>query len=176
MNALLSRPWARIAIGLVAPALFLIWLQWQAMAGDARSLAFAPLGSIGAAFVELIENGVLFSDILSTLSRSLTGLAIGGTLGIAMGVAMAIWAPLDRVLGPLLHAIRQVPMLGWLPLLGLWFVAAVLIDSWTVFRTEPQEAQMVSTGWAREHTQSPEVRRLQQKSYVVAVNSLTNSR
>lgn len=121
MTALLSRPWARAAIGLIAPALFLIWWQLQATAGDARSLAFAPLGSIGAAFVELTENGSLFSDMVSTLSRSLTGLVIGGTLGIATGVAMAIWRPLDRILGPLLHSIRQVPMIGWLPLIGLWF-------------------------------------------------------
>lgn len=52
----------------------------------------------------------------------------------------------------------------------------VRTGAWTVFRTEPQEAQMVSTGWAREHVRSPEVRRLQQKSYTVAVNSLTGSR
>ena len=121
MNALLARPWTRVAIGLVAPALFLTWWQLQATAGDVRSLAFAPLGSIGAAFVELTENGSLFSDMVSTLSRSLTGLVIGGTLGIVTGVAMAIWRPLDRILGPLLHSIRQVPMIGWLPLIGLWF-------------------------------------------------------
>jgi hypothetical protein len=52
----------------------------------------------------------------------------------------------------------------------------VRTGAWTVFRTEPQETQMVSTGWAREHIRSPEVRRLQQKSYTVAVNSLTASR
>jgi sulfonate transport system permease protein len=121
MNALLSRPWARALIGLIVPALFLLWWQLQATAGDVRSTAFAPLGSIGAAFVELTENGTLFSDMLATLSRSLTGLASGGSLGIATGVAMAIWRPLDRVLGPLLNAIRQVPLIGWLPLLGLWF-------------------------------------------------------
>jgi hypothetical protein len=60
------------------------------------------------------------------------------------------------------------------------FLKIALVDvrtgAWTVFRTEPQEAEMVSTGWAREHVQSPEVRRLQQKSYVVAVNSLTSPR
>jgi hypothetical protein len=78
----------------------------------------------------------------------------------------------------------------WLPVVDFFvpdqkenvrvFLKVALVDvrsgAWTVFRTEPQEAQMVSTGWGREHTQSSEVRRLQQKSYVVAVNSLTNSR
>jgi hypothetical protein len=52
----------------------------------------------------------------------------------------------------------------------------VRTGAWTIFRTEPQETRMVSTGWAREHVQSPEIRRLQQKSYVAAVNSLTGSR
>jgi hypothetical protein len=49
-------------------------------------------------------------------------------------------------------------------------------SAWTVFRTEPQETQMMSTGWGREHVRSPEVRRLQQKSYEVAVNSLMSPR
>lgn len=121
MSALLSRPGARAAIGLVVPVLVLAWWQWQAAGDGARALAFAPLQSIGGAFVELVESGTLLNDMLSTLSRSLTGLVIGGGLGIATGVAMAIWRPLDRLLGPLLHAVRQVPLIGWLPLLGLWF-------------------------------------------------------
>ena len=121
MTGLLSRVWARAAIGLVAPIAFLAWWQWQATAGDVRALAFAPLGSVGAAFAELAGNGSLFSDMAETLSRSLSGLVIGGSLGVATGIAMAIWRPLDRALGPLLHAVRQVPMVGWLPLIGLWF-------------------------------------------------------
>lgn len=121
MRRLLTRPLARIAIGLVAPLLFLAWWQWQASSGGARALLFASLPSIGAALVDLVEDGSLARDMLATLSRSLAGLAIGGSLGIAAGVAMAIWRPLDRVLGPLLHAIRQVPLIGWLPLFGLWF-------------------------------------------------------
>lgn len=121
MNALLSRPAGRVAIGLVVPLLFLAWWQWQAEAGGAHALAFAPLQSIGAAFVELAEDGSLANDMLATLARSLGGLAIGGTLGIALGVSMAIWKPVERALGPLLNAVRQVPLIGWLPLLGLWF-------------------------------------------------------
>lgn len=121
MTRYLAKPAARAAIGLAAPLMVLAWWQWQATSGGPRSFAFAPLGSIGAAFLELTENGTLLGDMIATLTRSLTGLAIGGTLGIALGVAMAIWRPLDRVLGPLLQAIRQVPLIGWLPLLGLWF-------------------------------------------------------
>jgi sulfonate transport system permease protein len=121
MTRPLSRRTTRGLVGLIAPALFLCWWQWQASAGGAHAVAFAPLQSIGGALVELIEDGSLANDMIATLWRSFAGLAIGGTLGIALGVSMAIWRPLDRILGPLLHAIRQVPLIGWLPLLGLWF-------------------------------------------------------
>lgn len=120
MKLLLERPGFRVAIGLVAPILALIWWQSQAMAGGARSVGFAPLQSIGAALVEMATGGGLFRDMTATISRSLFGLAVGGGTGIVLGVAMAIWRPLDRVLNPLLQAIRQVPLMGWLPLLGLW--------------------------------------------------------
>jgi sulfonate transport system permease protein len=114
---------ARLAIGLIAPALLLSWWQVQATAGDARSLAFAPLGSVGAAFVEQIESGALAFDAIATLSRSLFGLLVGGGIGIAIGVATGLSRSLDRLLGPFLQGVRQVPLMGWLPLLGLWIGA-----------------------------------------------------
>jgi sulfonate transport system permease protein len=121
MTALLARRPVRLAIGLIAPALLLAWWQWFSTSGGASAVAVAPLGAVGAAFVELIENGTIFSDIVSTLTRAFTGFVIGASLGVATGTAMAVWPLLNRVLGPLLHALRQVPMIGWLPLIGLWF-------------------------------------------------------
>lgn len=116
-----ARPWLRVALGGVVPLLVLLWWQLQATSGDARAVAFAPLESIAGAFLELVRSGALLDDMIATLSRSLTGLAVGGSIGIATGVAMARWRWLDRLVGPLLHALRQVPLIGWLPLLGLWF-------------------------------------------------------
>jgi sulfonate transport system permease protein len=69
---------------------------------------------------ELAASGQLLDDGLTTLSRAVTGLLIGSVLGIALGVAMATSAIVDRLVGPLYHSIRQVPLLGWLPLIGLW--------------------------------------------------------
>lgn len=119
--SVVARAPARIAIGFVAPVLLLGWWQLQASAGDASALVFAPLGSIVSALVELSASGALLFDAAATLSRSLFGLVVGGGLGIATGVAAALSRPVDRVLGPVLHAVRQVPLMGWLPLLGLWF-------------------------------------------------------
>jgi sulfonate transport system permease protein len=119
--SLLDHRASRFAVGLVAPALLLAWWQWQAAKAGARSVAFVSLGAIGRAGRELIGNGTLLADAAGTLERAFTGLGIGGSLGIALGMAMAMWPLLDRFMGPLLNALRQVPMLGWLPLIGLWF-------------------------------------------------------
>ncbi|MDX3884656.1 MULTISPECIES: ABC transporter permease [Sphingomonadales] len=118
MNSLLARFPVRLLIGLAAPALLIGWWQWQA---SAHIVSFAPPAAVGSALVEMLRSGDLLRDTLSTLARAFTGLAIGAPLGVALGIAMGIWKPVDRVLGPLLHALRQVPMIGWLPLMGLWF-------------------------------------------------------
>lgn len=116
----MTRKTGRIALGLIVPALILLWWSHQSQAGSARALAFVPLGLIARTFVELAASGPLLTDALSTLSRAVTGLVIGGIAGVALGVAMATLRIVDRLVGPLYHAIRQVPLLGWLPLIGLW--------------------------------------------------------
>lgn len=118
MTPPLSRLPVRIVIGLAAPLLLILWWQWQTAA---HVVTFAPPGAVGTALLDMLRNGDLWRDTSATLLCAFTGLAIGAPLGIATGVAMGIWKPIDRILGPLLHAFRQVPMIGWLPLMGLWF-------------------------------------------------------
>lgn len=118
MNDWLMRLPVRIAVGLVVPGLLILWWQWQT-SGSASTLS--PPVAVGTALIDMVRSGELVRDMLATLQRAFTGLAIGAPLGVAFGIAMGIWKPIDRVLGPLLHALRQVPMIGWLPLMGLWF-------------------------------------------------------
>ncbi|EZP70987.1 Binding-protein-dependent transport systems inner membrane component [Sphingomonas paucimobilis] len=118
MKHQLTRWPVRLGIGLIVPLFLFLWWQWQ---GSAHPSAFAPPAAVASALAELLRNGGLLRDTLATLERAFTGLAIGAPLGVAAGIAMGIWKPVDRLLGPLLHALRQVPMIGWLPLIGLWF-------------------------------------------------------
>jgi len=113
----LSRLPVRVALGFVVPVSLILW--WQAQSGG-HDANFTPPAALTAA-ADMLRDGTLPADVLATLRRAFTGLLIGAPLGIAAGVAMGIWRPLDRLLGPLLHGLRQVPMIGWLPLLGLWF-------------------------------------------------------
>ncbi|HZU64006.1 MAG TPA: ABC transporter permease subunit [Novosphingobium sp.] len=121
MSAPLIDRWpVRLAVGLVAPALLALWWQWQASLGGAHAAAFASLASLGGALGELIAQGTLLADTAATLLRALAGLALGASLGLGLGVALGVLPLLDRLLSPLLNALRQVPMVGWLPLVGLW--------------------------------------------------------
>lgn len=120
MTRLLKNRFFRFGLGLVAPVALLLFWSAQAEPEGARSLAFASLDAVAATFLQLVASGQLLRDALVSLSRAVTGLVFGGGLGILVGIAMALSRPIDRLLGPLYHSLRQVPLLGWLPLIGLW--------------------------------------------------------
>ena len=97
-------------------------LGWYAMSRQrAYAHAFIPLHSIGAAFVESVASGDLPRSVLGSLGRALMALTLGTLAGVAFGASLGAIRALDRVIGPLFHAFRQVPHLGLAPLMGLWF-------------------------------------------------------
>jgi sulfonate transport system permease protein len=57
---------------------------------------------------------------LHTVCRVLLGLVIGILLGTPIGILMGLVPTLDRLLGSVVHPLRQVPLFGWIPLIGLW--------------------------------------------------------
>lgn len=118
MTALLTRWPVKLVLGLLSPIALIVW--WQAQA-SLHAVTFAPPAQVVRTFENLLWSGDLLRDGFATLRRAFTGLAIGAPLGVATGIAMGIWNPVDRLVGPFLHALRQVPMIGWLPLIGLWF-------------------------------------------------------
>ncbi|MGE4305137.1 MAG: ABC transporter permease [Novosphingobium sp.] len=115
-----NRSRARVALGVVPPMLLLVWWQLQSAGSGAQALAFVPLPQVGSEFADLIASGLLLSDSLDTLARAVTGFLMGALAGVAAGMAMGVSPLFERFFGPLYHAVRQVPLLGWLPLIGLW--------------------------------------------------------
>lgn len=49
------------------------------------------------------------------------GLVAGGLAGLLLGACLGASRICDRILGPLFHGLRQVPLLGLAPLIGLSF-------------------------------------------------------
>ncbi len=106
---------------LVLPvALLLLW-DFLARRGVGQGMSFVTLGQLGEALVAAIASGDLMQNVATSLGRVGIGVIAGSLLGIALGTAMALVPAINRIVGPVFHEIRQVPTLGWIPLLGLWF-------------------------------------------------------
>ena len=107
--------------GLVIPMLLIFGWQYLSGLGPSYAYAFIPLKDIFHSLLELIRSGELPQHVFASISTALKSLVIGGSVGLLLGSAMAFSRMVDRVVGPLYHALRQVPTLGLIPLIGLWF-------------------------------------------------------
>jgi sulfonate transport system permease protein len=110
-----------LALALLFPALVLGWWEWESRQSTGHAYAFAPLEQIGRSFAEMLADGSLPLHAGASLQRALTALLIGGSIGVATGIATGLSRLLDRTASPLITTMRQVPILGWLPLVALWF-------------------------------------------------------
>jgi len=107
--------------GLVLPLALLTWWEFESHRDAAHTFTFVPLESIAASFFDTLRSGDLISNWWASVVRTLTGFLVGAGLGITLGALMIFSRWIDRLINPIYHAIRQVPLLGWIPLISLWF-------------------------------------------------------
>ena len=100
-----------------------VLIAWEITAHhDAlHSYIFTPLETVWAAALEQGRSGELWDNWQASLIRASIGFGIGASIGIALGAVMAISKIADAIISPAYHAIRQVPLIGLIPLFGLWF-------------------------------------------------------
>ncbi|MDR1463214.1 MAG: ABC transporter permease [Azoarcus sp.] len=113
------------AWGLLTPVLLAFLWEFFSRRSIAHAYAFVPVADIWRSFWELAGNGDLALNLWATLRSALLGLSIGTLLGISVGASMGIIKTADVLIGPIYHMVRQVPLLGWIPLIGLWFGTGV---------------------------------------------------
>jgi sulfonate transport system permease protein len=106
--------------GWVLPALFLGLWEYASHRDAAHAYAFVPLEQVWAALGERVADGDLLHNLEGSLARASLGLVIGVVSGIAVGALMALSRVALTLINPLYQAIRQVPLLGLTPLIGLW--------------------------------------------------------
>src|SRR5206468_8284642 len=98
-------------------------LVWQAFAlwGPFPPKLFPGIDKIVAAFVRLLLSGVLVVHALSTIARLVAGFAIGGVLGVALGLVMGRSRRAEELLLPIVSIGNPVPGLAYAPLFVIWF-------------------------------------------------------
>lgn len=75
---------------------------------------------VGKAFGSLVASGMLPKSLGMSLARIAQGFLVGCSLGFLFGAVMGISSTAERLLAPLINAVRQVPIIGWIPLIIVW--------------------------------------------------------
>jgi sulfonate transport system permease protein len=114
-----QRRWAivRIASPLV---LLLLWQLGSALGVIPQDVLPAP-SLIADAGVELIRNGQLVDALGVSGWRVVQGLALGGTIGIGLGIAVGLSHWFEATVDPPMQMLRALPHLGLIPLFIIWF-------------------------------------------------------
>ncbi len=100
-----------------------VLLAWQALASRGvipPTILPAP-DSVGRAAGALLTNGRIAGDVFASTRRALVGLAIGGSIGFALGVLNGAIPRCGQLLDSSVQMLRTVPHLALIPLVILWF-------------------------------------------------------
>jgi len=114
--ALLSRlaPWA------VPVVLIVIW-QAAAQAGWLSSRILPEPLAVAKAFWTLAVSGELWTHVQKSLWRASASFALGGGLGLLLGLLTGTFKTAEILLDTSLQMIRNIPALALIPLVILWF-------------------------------------------------------
>lgn len=110
-----------LAMGLVLPVVLLALWQGLVNAGVLDPSRYSSPAALGTALVSAVESGRLWPNLAISLQRVFLGFAIGAVLAVAVGLLVALSRTADRLVSPLLSAVRAVPSLAWVSVLIIWF-------------------------------------------------------
>ena len=102
--------------GLVFPIATLLALEAAARITHLRSDSLAAPSEIVLAFGEAVADGSLLQATRDTLVSAFAGLAIGGSIGLLLGIALGMIPLLDRLMEVTVEAIRPIPSVALLPI------------------------------------------------------------
>jgi sulfonate transport system permease protein len=105
----------------LVPALLLALWEIGAASGAISPQILPGPGDVVSGFWSVSQTGELWNDLGISAARALGGLAIGGSIGFALGILNGMSALSAKLLDTTLQMIRNVPILALIPLAILWF-------------------------------------------------------
>ena len=81
----------------------------------------------------LARRSLLWSYILDSLFRALTGYAIAVLLGVPLGIILGWWSAAARAVNPLIQMLRPISPLAWMPLAVIWFGVSNVAPIFLIF-------------------------------------------
>ena len=84
------------------------------------STALPPLSDVIRAWIDLLKDGDLVSNGLSSLYRAFAGLALAIVVGATLGIVMAWWKAANTLLAPLVEVFYPLPKSALIPVTVIW--------------------------------------------------------
>jgi ABC-type nitrate/sulfonate/bicarbonate transport system permease component len=80
----------------------------------------APTSLVKGTWADILS-GKLLIDSSASFQRVLMGLGIGVIVGVTLGLAMAVWRPIDAMFSVTVQVLRAIPPITWIGFSILWF-------------------------------------------------------
>ncbi|WP_420491270.1 ABC transporter permease [Neobacillus drentensis] len=106
--------------GLTLPVVVLFLWQLLSSLGILSEQLFSSPLLIVTRFIELVQSGEMAKHLQISLFRAFLGFAIGGFLGLLIGVIVGMNKRAEEYLNPSIQMLRTVPLLVITPLFIMW--------------------------------------------------------
>ena len=102
--------------------LVLLAIAWEVVARLelVSTTALPPLSDVIVAWIDMIKDGDLITNGLSSLYRAGAGLALSILIGAALGIGMAWWKPLNVLVSPIVEIFYPLPKSALIPVTVIW--------------------------------------------------------
>lgn len=106
---------------LVLPLWILVAWHVATSSGLLSTVVLPRISSVASTLVEQLDSGTFKGDVAVSVVRILKGYALAAVAGIFFGVLMGMSRTARGFFSLAFKAIRQIPMMAWVPLLVIWF-------------------------------------------------------
>lgn len=113
-------PWEQLVPWLVPITLLVLWQILAQTGVIATRILPAPIQILKSA-AELYASGELAENIQISTWRAFVGFAIGGSIGLFLGVLNGVSRLSEKFIDSSVQMIRNIPHLAMIPLVILWF-------------------------------------------------------
>jgi ABC-type nitrate/sulfonate/bicarbonate transport system permease component len=107
--------------GLVVPIVLIAAAEIAMRINGSTSMSLAAPSDIAAALGAALLDGSMLAATRDTLIAAGAGLAIGGFLGLALGILFGLVRPVDRLMEVTVEVVRPIPSVAVLPIALLVF-------------------------------------------------------
>ena len=113
--------WRQRALPWALPLLLLMAWEIASTSGWLSTRVLPEPGSVLTAFWTLLRSGELWQHVAVSTGRAVAGLAVGGGLGLALGLLTGSVRFFETLLDSSIQMVRNIPALALIPLVILWF-------------------------------------------------------